>query len=105
MPVQFAPTGETPVCVLDPSYKNGCEINEPDQAQYCAPNPGPCDRSTNFTNSFNDQETYYSDTREEDQKKTNSLVFNTFIWLQVRAVSCISDLQLLPVPAGPAICR
>ncbi len=78
------------MCVLDPSYKNGCEINEPDQAQYCAPDPGPCDRSTNFTNSFENQENYYTDTREEDQRKTNSLVFNTFIWLQVRAVTATS---------------
>ena len=74
--------GETPICALEAD--GGCSITEPSETQYCPDEDPGCSRYTTMDQQYNDAEKDYEHAREDARKDSNSMVFNTFIFLQVR---------------------
>jgi P-type Ca2+ transporter type 2C len=88
----FAPSTVTPMCIsfIDPltNAPDGCTLTSPTKADYCANNNGTstssgCDAHTTAHQDYDDAEENYENEREDEQEKANSMVFNTFIFMQV----------------------
>ncbi|GAB4816684.1 hypothetical protein N2152v2_003730 [Parachlorella kessleri] len=73
--------GETPVCVL---YTGGdCDINDPSSDAFCSAGQDDCPRLDTVNDAYDTASDDWKDTEKDAMKKTNSMVFNTFIWLQM----------------------
>ncbi|EFN50910.1 hypothetical protein CHLNCDRAFT_59377 [Chlorella variabilis] len=78
---QYYQSGETPMCQLTDS--GGCSIEEPTTDSICGSGSDGCDRYTTVDDYYNQLDDDYHDYKEDAQKETNSMVFNTFIWCQM----------------------
>lgn len=63
-----------------------CTITEPDHTQFCAgqADTANCARYRDFEALYNRGEDELEDRTDDAKTQTNSVVFNAFIWLQVR---------------------
>ena len=79
-----AVAGETPLCSVNDDGE--CTIGAPQSSQYCAgqQNSADCPRFQDFTALYMRGEEELQQRRADATAATNSLVFNAFIWLQVR---------------------
>ncbi|KAL4450031.1 hypothetical protein ABPG77_010700 [Micractinium sp. CCAP 211/92] len=77
---QYYQPGAQPVCVVDPD--GSCDIEEPTYDSICPPGIANCQYNA-VDDYYNQLEKDYQNAKEDDQKRTNSMVFNTFIWCQM----------------------
>ena len=79
-----ASAGETPLCSVNGDGE--CSIGAPQSSEYCAgqENATDCPRFHDFEALYVRGEDQLRQRKEEATAATNSLVFNAFIWLQVR---------------------
>lgn len=82
-PYAAAPAGftVTPVCSLTAS--GGCTVDDPTVDGICGPDVDGCEAYNTVDDEYSNLEDDYHDYREDAQKETNSMVFNTFIWCQM----------------------
>ncbi|KAL6781722.1 FAP10B [Auxenochlorella protothecoides x Auxenochlorella symbiontica] len=73
--------GETPICVTYP--EGGCTITEPSQTGFCSGEETGCSRYTSMQSAYDAAESGFTSTEETAKRLTNSMVFNTFIFLQL----------------------
>lgn len=73
----------TPVCVLNNDGSGSCTITEPSASQYCPPSNTSCADFTTVNDAYNTAHDDYDNDHETEIENTNSVVFNTFIFMQV----------------------
>ena len=85
---------ETPVCTAKGDGE--CDLTAPKSNEYCAGQPDivACQRFQDFEALFRRGEEQVAEDTAEATAATNSLVFNAFIWLQVRTFLCFVMLTL-----------
>ena len=85
---------ETPVCIAKGDGE--CDLVAPKSTEYCAGQADSvaCPRFQDFKALFMRGEEQVAEDTAEATAATNSLVFNAFIWLQVRTLSPYAMLTL-----------
>lgn len=82
----FVSADETPVCTAKGDGE--CDLTAPKSKEFCAGQPDTvaCQRFQDFEALFMRGEEQVAEDTAEATAATNSLVFNAFIWLQVRTL-------------------
>uniref|UniRef100_A0A1D2A822 Calcium-transporting ATPase n=2 Tax=Auxenochlorella protothecoides TaxID=3075 RepID=A0A1D2A822_AUXPR len=73
--------GETPLCQL--SVDGGCVIQEPRPEEYCDGNADGCERWRFMEQTYFEADDEYAEAEYDAQEAVSSMVFNTFICMQL----------------------